>query len=168
MKKTLLLLLGPNGAGKSTIAQVLLNMLPHTALVDSDWCRAMNPYNMDTVIENIYALMKNYILCPDVETIIFPYGFHGDRKHRFETVTDKLQKNGIDFEIFTVVLTCSLDENIRRAKTDLRDDERIRRGVENTYHFYDEFDCPKIDTTNLTAAQTAENIMSLLNERRPL
>lgn len=168
MKKTLLLLLGPNGVGKSTTAQVLLNIQPHTALVDSDWCRAMNPYNMDTVIENIYALMRNYILCTDVETIIFPYGFHGDRKHRFETVIDKLQKNGIDFEIFTVVLTCSLGENIRRAKNDLRDDERIQRGVKNTYHFYDEFHCPKIDTTNLTAAQTAENIMSLLNERRTL
>jgi hypothetical protein len=125
----------------------------------------MNPYNMNTVTENIYALMKNYLLCTDVKTIIFPYGFHGDRKHRFEVVTDKLHQDGVDFEIFTIVLTCSIDENIRRAQNDLRDYERIRRGIENTYHFYDDFDCPRIDTTDLTAEQTAEKIMSLLNER---
>lgn len=61
-----------------------LDTLPNTALVDSEWCRAMNPYNMDTVVNNLYALIKNYLLCPEIEVIVFPYGFHGDRKHRYE------------------------------------------------------------------------------------
>jgi len=168
MAKTLLLLLGPNGVGKSTIARALLNILPQTALVDSDWCRSMNPYNRDTVSENIYTLIKNYLLCPDIEIVIFPYGFHGDRKQRLLAVKEKLNKDSIVFKTFIVILICSLEENIRRAENDQRDDERIKRGIKNTHHFYDEFDYPKIDTTNLTVEQITENIISLLKKRRNL
>ncbi|HML46830.1 MAG TPA: hypothetical protein PKE04_08790 [Clostridia bacterium] len=162
MRKTLLLLLGPNGVGKSTTAQALLNMLPHTALVDGDWCRAMNPYCMDTVVANLYALLKNYFLCPEIGLVVFPYGFHGDRKQRFDRVAEKLRQDGIDFQTLTVVLMCSLEENIRRAQKDMRDDERIRRGIENTYAYYDGFTCPKIDTTDLSTEHAAKRIVALL------
>lgn len=157
------MILGPNGIGKSTTAKIMLQMLPCAALVDSDWCRAMNPYEMNTVIENIYALIKNYFLCPEIETIIFPYGFHGDRIQRFEKVKTKLCQEGIEFEIFTVILTCSLEENIRRAKSDMRDDELVKRGVLNTYDIYDELAYIKIDTTDMTADKTAERIIELFN-----
>jgi adenylate kinase family enzyme len=58
--KTILLLLGPNGIGKSTTAKHILEKHPNTALVDSDWCRAMNPYNIDAVTNNIYSIISNY------------------------------------------------------------------------------------------------------------
>lgn len=101
--KTILLLLGPNGIGKSTTAKCILNKLPNAALVDSEWCRAMNPYDMDTATNNLYALIKNYLLCSEIETIIVPYGFHGDRKKRYDTVMDKLRGEEIDFSEFTVI-----------------------------------------------------------------
>ncbi len=163
--KTILLILGPNAVGKSKSAQALLGLLPHSALVDSDWCRAMNPYHRDTVIENTYALLKNYLKCPEIETVVFPFGFHGDRKQRFDAVISKLREDMIDFEFFTVVLTCSLEENLYRAQADQRSDEQINRGIENAYHYYDKFDNPKIDTTDLSVAQTAEKIKSLLLAR---
>lgn len=43
-RKTLLMILGPNGVGKSTVAHLLMESRPHTAWVDADWCRAMNPF----------------------------------------------------------------------------------------------------------------------------
>ncbi len=162
--KTILLILGPNGVGKSTTAKIILEKMPHTALVDSDWCRAMNPYNMDTVILNTYGLIKNYLNCIKINTVIFHYGFHGDRKKRFDTVMAKLREDGIIFVISTVILTCSLDENITRAQKDSRNDERIKRGIENTFHYYDGYDYPKIDTMNLTAPQVAEKIIDLYNK----
>ena len=166
--KTILLLLGPNGIGKSTTAKCILDKLPNAALVDSEWCRAMNPYDMDTVVNNLYALMKNYLLCPEIEVIVFPYGFHGDRKQRYDIVIDKLRGDKMDFSEFTVILTCSYEENIARLQNDMRDMERINRGMKNTFHFYDEYNFPKIDTTNLTVTQTADEIIKLfINKEKP-
>jgi len=162
--KTILLVLGPNGVGKSTTAKNILEKLRNTALVDSDWCRAMNPYDMGTAINNLYSLIKNYLLCSEIETIIFPYGFHGDRKKRYDIVMDNLRSDKIDFTEFTVILTCSFEKNIARLQNDIRDNKRINRGMENTFHFYDEYDFPKIDTTNLTAEQTADEIISLFRK----
>ncbi|MDW7659703.1 MAG: hypothetical protein SCM11_21250 [Bacillota bacterium] len=163
--KTILLILGPNGVGKSTAAQVLAGRLPHAALVDSDWCRAMHPYHMETVIDNIYALLKNYLKCPVIETVISPYGFHGDRKKRFDAVINKLRQDMIEFKIYTVILTCSREEILLRAQADQRSAEQISRGMDITYHYYDSFDDPKIDTTGLSVTQTAEMILALLMGR---
>ncbi|MGM9611387.1 MAG: hypothetical protein ACI3ZE_07120, partial [Candidatus Woodwardiibium sp.] len=57
------------------------------------------------------------------------------------------------------VLKCGYEENIQRAVKDKRDDERVKRGMKNTFHFYDNYDYPTIDTTNLSPEQVAEIIM---------
>ncbi|MBQ7792457.1 MAG: hypothetical protein IJ367_03070, partial [Clostridia bacterium] len=44
MMKTLLVITGPNGVGKSTCAEGLMQSLPKSIYIDSDWCRAMNPF----------------------------------------------------------------------------------------------------------------------------
>jgi len=159
--KTILLILGPNGVGKSTTAMMMLTKLTNSAIVDGDWCRAMNPYNIDTVVRNIYALIKNYLLCDDIETVIYPYGFHGDRKARYDMIIDMLSKDKIDFSVFPVILTCSLEENIARCKTDERDTGRIVRGIKNTHHFYSKYNYPAIDSTTMTVEQTAEKILAV-------
>lgn len=159
--KTILLILGANGVGKSTTARSILDRLLNSALVDSDWCRAMNPYDMDTVINNMYGLIKNYFDNEQIKTVILPYGFHGDRKKRYDIVMSKLQTYGMNFTVYPVILTCSYDEIIYRSQKDMRDEERIKRGMKNTFHFYDEYDYPKIDTTTLTVEQAAEKIIAL-------
>ena len=82
---------------------------------------------------------KNYLLCEDIEYVIFPYGFHGERKQIFEQVISSLREDGISFEICPVILKCCKEENIRRTINDGRDMERIERGIKNTFHFYDEY-----------------------------
>lgn len=81
--KKLILIIGPNGVGKTTTAKILLQKLSKCAYVDADWCRAINPFPFTdaakyAVSQNIYSLFKNYLLCEDIEYIIFPYGFHGN------------------------------------------------------------------------------------------
>ncbi len=42
--KRLIVIVGPNAVGKTTTAKCLVDKLPKTAYVDSDWCRFMNPF----------------------------------------------------------------------------------------------------------------------------
>lgn len=166
--KKLILIIGANAVGKTTTAKTLLQKLSKCAYVDADWCRAINPFPFTdatkiAVLNNIYSLFKNYLLCEDVEFVIFPYGFHGERKQIFEQVVDKLRKDDIVFEICPIILKCCKEENIKRAVKDGRDRTRIERGMKNTFSFYDRYQYPNIDTTDLRPNQVAEKILEILN-----
>lgn len=166
--KKLVVLVGPNGVGKSTTAETFMQRHKKCAYVDSDACRSINPFALtpatkEVVIENIYCLFKNYLLCDDIEMIVFPYGFHGERKEIFDTVVKRLMNDSITFEMITIVLRCSLEENIRRAEANGRDKERIERGIENTFRFYDEFNGYSIDTTGLSPEEVVSQIDTIIN-----
>lgn len=95
--------------------------------------------------------------------IIFPYGFHGERRKISEQVISRLRENGISFEVCPVILKYCKEENIRRAIKDGRDMERIRHGIKNTFHFYDKYVYPAIDSTDLQPDQAAEKIIEIIN-----
>lgn len=168
--KKLILIIGANGVGKTTTAKILLQKLSKAAYVDADWCRAINPFSFTdatkhAVTQNIYSLFKNYLLCEDIGYVIFPYGFHGERRQIFEQVIGRLREDGIKFEVCPIILKCCKEENIRRSIKDGRDMERIERGIKNTFAFYDEYPYPNIDSTYLQPNQVAEKIIEILNLR---
>lgn len=163
MIKKVVVLIGPNGVGKSTTAKTFMQQHTKCAYIDSDYCRAINPFpftpaTKKAVTENIYCLFRNYLLCTDIEMVVFPYGFHGERKEIFNTVMKRLTDDGISFEITTIVLKCSLEENIKRAEADGRNKERIEGGIKNTFNFYDDFTEPSIDTTGLSPEEVVKQI----------
>ena len=163
--KQLIIIIGPNGVGKTTSAKEILQSLPHTAYVDSDWCRMTNPFEFtkitkNTVENNIYCLLSNYLNCNDIDTVLFTYAWHGERKEIYENVMARLKEDGIKFKESIFVLKCSKDENIKRARKDGRDEVRIDRGIKNTFDFYDGYDYPTIDTTLMTPSQVAAKIIS--------
>lgn len=165
--KKLIVILGSNGVGKSTTAKAFLDKYTKCAYVDADWCRAINPFpftplTKKAVTENIYCIFKNYLLCEDIDKIVFPYGFHGERKEIFDTVICKLKEDGIEFELFPIVLKCSMQENIKRCKRDGREVERIERWIKNTFHFYDDFQYPNIITTELSPEEVVEQIADII------
>ena len=165
--KKLIVILGSNGVGKSTTAKAFLDKYTKCAYVDADWCRAINPFPFTpatkrAVMENIYCIFRNYLLCEDIDKIVFPYGFHGERKNIFDSVICKLKEDGIEFELFLIVLKCSMEENIKRCERDRRETERIERGMKNTFHFYDDFQYPKIITTELSPEEVAEKIAAII------
>ena len=132
--------------------------------MDSDWCRAMNPFvftdiTKETVIENMYCLLHNYLICEEISTVIFTHSWHGGRKELYDRIIEKLQNDGVEFQEVIVVLKCSKSENRRRALVNNRDEARIERGIKNTFSFYDEFEYPCIDTTNMTVLEVVEYIM---------
>lgn len=164
--KKIILILGPNGVGKSSTAKTLLSMVVNSAYIDADYCRAINPFQFTTetkkvVMENIYCLIRNYLKCIGIKTVIFPYSFHGERKEIWDNVVKRLNEDNLEYEICLLVLKCSREENIRRAKLDNRDEARIERGMQNTYDFYDDIKYPVIDTTNMNESEVAEKIVKL-------
>ncbi len=165
--KQLIVLVGPNGVGKSTTAREIVKQCGNTAFVDSDWCRVMNPFVFsdtakETICENIYCLIRNYLLCSDISTVVFTYAWHGERKKIYDKVIEKLKKDGVEFRERIIILKCSKEENMKRAVTDGRDGARIKRGMELTFSFYDDYDYPCIDTTDMTAGEAAQQVISLI------
>lgn len=164
----LLVIIGPNGVGKSTTAMKLKEQHPRSAFVDSDWCRVMNPFALtditkQTVMENMYCLLRNYLLCEEINTVIFTYSWHGGRKEIYDSVIQKLKNDGIEFQEIIILLKCSESENRRRALADHRDEERIERGIKNTFLFYDKFEYPCVDTTSMNVLEVAEQVWELAN-----
>lgn len=165
--KRLIVIIGPNAVGKTTTAKCLVDKLPKTAYVDSDWCRFMNPFpftevTKQTVTKNMYDILRNYLACKEIENVIFTYSWHGDRKEIYDKLISQLKSDEIEFEEHIVVLKCSVEENISRAKNDERDKNRIERGMKNTFSFYDVYDYPSIDSTNMSANEVAERIIELV------
>ena len=164
--KKIILIVGPNGVGKSSTAKILLSMVVNSAYVDANYCRAINPFpftqeTKKAVTENIYCMIRNYLKCIDIKTVIFPYSFQGERKEIWDNVVKKLNEENLEFEICPLVLKCSREENIRRARLDNRDEERIERGMLNTYAFYNDIEYPMIDTTNMNESEVADEIAKL-------
>lgn len=159
--KKLILICGANGIGKTSAAHCILNRLPHSAYVDSDTCRMMNPFRLDdttipTVAANIAALLRNYLLCSQVETVLFTYGFHGRRREVFSMVMDMIRD--IPHEWIPILLVCSREENLQRMLKDGRDPDRVQRALDASRDAYSDVDYPILDTSHWDIRQTAEKI----------
>lgn len=167
--KTLIVLLGPNGVGKSTAAQALVHRTSNSAWVDANWCRAMNPFEFtntskEAVAENMHCLIRNYLKCADIQTVVFPCSLHGQWRDIYEGVLVRLRSDSLEPRICTILLTCSKEENIRRCEADGRDSARIQRGLEDTFSLYNAMDLPRIDTTELTPEETVAQILDLVQQ----
>lgn len=80
----------------------------------------------------------------------------------YDNLISQLKSEEIEFEEKIVVLKCSEEENINRAKKDGRDRTRIERGMKNTFSFYDVYGYPSIDSTEMKANEVAERIIELI------
>ena len=114
--KKLIVIVGPNGTGKTTACECLLPLLGRAAQVDGDWCRAVYPPELTEETlklneENVFCMIRNALSCAEIEAVVFSYGFHGHRKALLERVVGRLRSSGLEFEMKTVLVTCSEEEN---------------------------------------------------------
>lgn len=162
MNKNLLFICGANGIGKTTISKVLLGKIPNSAYVDSDCCRMMNPFSINdetipTMQGNIAALIRNYMKCSAVQTVIFSYGFHGRRREIFDGVINSI--SDIEYRFLPFLLTCNEEENVRRMRCDNRDTDRVKRALDVSRLAYEEIPYPQIDITNLSPEESADEVL---------
>ena len=167
--KKLILVCGANGIGKSTACKRLIEILPSSAYIDSDYCRYMSPFSFSTgemavVVSIISNMMINYFSLSTINNVIFQYGFHGLRRQTFNRILALLDENGIKYKFCPILLECSLEENMRRMQNDNRDSERINRAIVNTRNIYDEFCYPTIDVTQLSPEETASKMKKIIED----
>lgn len=166
--KKFIFICGANGVGKSTVSKALNNRLANSVYIDSEYCCSINPFEFNNqtirlIKQNLSALMINSFQCDFIETVIFPYGFHGPRKQIFDDVIQELRLNGIRYGFHPIILECDVNENISRMRNDNRDEKRIERALKNTRHIYGDYDYSRINTTNLTVSETIDEILKLIN-----
>lgn len=164
--KKLIFICGPNGVGKSSTGRELINCIENSAFVDSDLCALRNPFinteGIDIGTEFMLYMLTKYLESSQYECIIWAYGFHGHRKDSFMEIMVKLRELNIEFDFIPIILTCDIEENIKRMKCDNRDDARIDRALKNTRIIYNEYSFPSIDTTKLTIGDTVYVIKKLI------
>jgi deoxyadenosine/deoxycytidine kinase len=166
MAKKLIFICGPNGVGKSSTGKELINHIKNSAFVDSDLCALRNPFinteGIDLQKQFMLFMLTEYLKSTIYEFIIWSYGFHAHRKAVFIEIMMELRKLNIEFDFIPIILTCDLDENIRRMKCDNRDEARIDRAVKNTRKMYDDYPFPLINTTNLILKEISYEIIRLI------
>ncbi len=165
--KKIIFVCGASGIGKSTTCAALYKQLDNSALVDSDYCRMIHPFEFsdelkEVVTNNMFTMLRNYINCSSINNIIFLYGFHGPRKQIFDNIIDQLSEAGLTYTFVPIILECELEENIRRARNDGRHEQRIQYGIEASRNIYHQYDYPRIDITHLTVDEAVKKMIELI------
>jgi len=161
MKKKLIFINGPAGVGKTSVCKGLHSILSNSALLESEWCRYINPFIFNSEIEsmtekNMTCILRNYLECSLLNYVIFNWGLHYPRKQIFDNVMDNL--NDITFELLPITLMCNKESHVERMIQDGRDQERIDRSIKSR-DIYIGLTNLIIDTTKLSINETVNQIL---------
>lgn len=163
--KTLYLIGGTMGVGKTTVSQQLKQDLPNSVFLDGDWCWDADPFQVTEetkamVMDNIRYLLNRFLHCTAYENVIFCWVMHE------QAIIDEI-RNGLDTSHCRVLpLSLTADEaNLRRRLS-----ADIQRGIRSAdvlarslarIALYPTLDTIKIDTSNKTVRQIADEILAL-------
>lgn len=163
--KTLYLVGGTMGVGKTTACTVLKQKLPKAVFLDGDWCWDMHPFvvNAETqamVLDNITHTLNNFLACSQFEHVIFCWVMH--RQSILDDILTRL--NTENCRVLPISLTCSeaaLRSRLTRdINSGLRQSDILDRSLPRL-PLYASLDTIKIDTTFITAEETADTIAAL-------
>ena len=167
MKPNLIFINGTMGAGKTATCRALCLLLPNNVFLDGDDCWNMHPFTVNDatkrmVLDNIAALLNNFLACGQFENILFGWVMH--ERAIVDEILGRLH-GGFVFSLFT--LTCEEGELRRRLQKDivsgLRDEGIIARSLERAAH-YKNMGAAAIDTTRLSTEETAQIIAAALQK----
>ena len=163
--KALYLIGGTMGVGKTTISQQLKKDLPNSVFLDGDWCWDADPFQVTEetkamVMRNICYLLNSFIHCSAYENIVFCWVMH--EQAIIDHLIDELDTNACK------VLKISLmtDETTLRDRlssdfaSGLRNVDVIGRSIERV-RMYQTLDTIKVDTSNKTVHEIADEILTL-------
>lgn len=156
---------GTMGSGKSTVGQQLKRDLRNSVFLDGDWCWDSSPFQVtdetkEMVVRNICFLLNSFIRCSAYEHIIFCWVMH--EQHIIDNIINKLNTKNCNIKKISLIVD---EKNLKhRLKTDIergiRTDDIIERSIAKI-PAYQALDTIKIDTSNKSVCQIAEEIRAI-------
>ncbi|HOA14942.1 MAG TPA: AAA family ATPase [Bacillota bacterium] len=159
--KKLIVVSGTMGVGKTATCKVLYKMAPRSAWLDGDWCWLMNPWDMSDenkamAMGNISTVLCSYLYNSTFSNVIFSWVLH-----KKETIDDLLGRlSGRPYELHAYSLVCTPEELARRMRMDGRDPMQIKASSDRLQLYHD-IGWPVVDTTGMSAEETAREIFML-------
>ena len=163
--KTLYLIGGTMGVGKTTISQQLKKDLPNSVFLDGDWCWDADPFQVteetkEMVMRNICYLLNSFLHCTAYDNIIFCWVMHE------QSIINRIIKELNTSACRVIKISLMTDEeNLRdRLSSDIargiRTADVIDRSI-GRIGMYRSLDTVKIDTSNKTVREIADEILKL-------
>lgn len=160
--KTLYLIGGPMGVGKTAVCTILNRRLQGSVFLDGDWCWNANPFTVTEetkamVMDNITHVLNNFLHCSAYEHVIFCWVMH--QQAILDDILARLDTSACRVRCISLVCTPeALAERLNQdIKKGLRRTEVFTRSLERLPS-YDAIATEKIDTTSMTAEETARLI----------
>ena len=160
--KNLYMIGGTMGVGKTTACQMLKRRLDSAVFLDGDWCWDADPFQVTeetkaVVLDNICHMLNNFIHCTAYQNIIFCWVMH--EQGIIDHIRARLDTR--ECVVKTISLVCDKAALTKRLQNDI--DRGIRRpdDIERSsgrIPLYEKLSTVKIDVSNLTPAETAEQI----------
>jgi predicted kinase len=157
----LVIINGAPGVGKSTVANPVFPELPNSAFLDGDDVWRINPFEVTErtkaiVIKNIPFVLRNYLEA-GYDYVLLAWVMH--RQEIIDSVVADLSDLRPEVHVFTLVAEegALIDRWRLRAGGGAPSDvvaDRLRQSRQ--------LDTTQIDTTHLTAEQTADRILASL------
>ena len=160
--KTLYLIGGTMGVGKTTVCNILKKELDNCVFLDGDWCWDPHPFRVTPgtpklVMDNIHAMLNNFLRCGEIENIVFCWVMHQ------QSIWDEVL-GGLGLEnvrVVAIALVCSPEALGARLQRDidkgLREPDIPGRSIPRL-KLYEDLPVVRIDTTALAPEQVAEEI----------
>lgn len=164
--KKLIIVNGAMGVGKTTTCKILNKKLDKSVFLDGDWCWDMNPFivtreTKEMAINNITHLLHNFLTCSECDYVIFNWVI--DKESVYKTILEEL--SDLNFELYRITLVCKEDALETRWYKDKTNDWRIPKWLQvskKSLKLFDSLETIKIDTSNISAEDVANQIRELL------
>lgn len=165
--KTLYLIGGTMGIGKTTVCQKLKKQLDNAVFLDGDWCWDADPFQVTEetkamVLDNIGFVLNSFIHCSAYDNIIFCWVMH--EQSIIDTIIDKLDTENC--KVVNISLTADESNLVSRLSADIKNGIRTFDIIERSIvriGMYKELDTVKVDTSNKTIQEIANEIIALAN-----
>ena len=166
--KRLYLIGGPMGVGKTAACRQLQRLLSRSVFLDGDWCWDMHPFVVTAetramVLDSIAHLLCNDLRCSAFDHVIFCWVMH--EQAIIDALLARLPLSGV--QVIRISLVCSPAVLAGRLQRDVDADLRTPDVIPRSLAYlplYGALDTLRLDTSSLTAAQTAQTIIRQTNE----